>query len=87
MVSHGTPPPQLQPSACLPAPPRTTCASIERLILLEQTTPNDNNEGFFLVAVGGGNPGGVDGRTGSPATMVSARRVDQQNVTNNILVV
>jgi hypothetical protein len=47
----------------IPAFPKTTCASIERLILLEHTTPYDNLEGGRW-ASGGGIPGGVDGLGG-----------------------
>ena len=46
---------------CIPAFPKTTWASIERLILLEQTTPKESFE-VGLAASGGGIPGGVDGR-------------------------
>jgi hypothetical protein len=45
---------------------------MDRLILLEQTTPKDKRDGFFLVAVlGGGNPGGVEGRGGRPETTMA----------------
>ena len=44
-----------------PALPRTTCASMDRLMLLEQTTPNDSFD-LALYASEGGAPGGVDGR-------------------------
>jgi hypothetical protein len=45
----------------VPAFPNTKCASIERLILEEQTTPKDSFD-FSRYASGGGTPGGVEGR-------------------------
>lgn len=45
----------------VPALPKTKWASIERLMLLEQTTPKDNFD-FGRKASGGGIPGGVEGR-------------------------
>jgi len=48
-------------SLSLPAFCKTTCASIDLLILEEQTVPKDNFDGRRR-AEGGGIPGGVDGR-------------------------
>lgn len=45
----------------LPAFCKTTCASMDLLILEEQTVPKDNLDGRRR-AEGGGIPGGVDGR-------------------------
>ena len=45
----------------VPALPKTRWASMERLILLEQTTPKDSLD-FGRKASGGGIPGGVEGR-------------------------
>ncbi len=45
----------------LPAFCSTTCASIDLLMLEEQTVPKDNFDGRRR-AEGGGTPGGVEGR-------------------------
>ena len=50
------PPPRL----VTPAFDRTTCASIDLLMLDEHTTPNDSLD-CFRPAEAGGIPGGVDG--------------------------
>ena len=49
-------------STVSPALPRTRCASIERLIFEEQTTPKERIDGVTGLDVAGGKPGGVDGR-------------------------
>lgn len=55
----------------VPAFPKTTWASMERLILLEQTTPYESSDGSRC-ASGGGKPGGVDGR-GSVAILLNVK--------------
>ena len=66
----------LQPIIFSPAFDKTTWASIDLLIFEEQTVPKDNLEGERL-AVGGGRPGGVEGRWRPlPITKEEDARVD-----------